>query len=457
MIPILVSEILNATGGKLLCGAENIKVTSVTTDSRTAEKGALFVAICGETADGHNYIEKAISQGAACVLVEKETPKSENGAIVLVENTVRAMGKIAHLIMEKLSVPTISVIGSVGKTTTRDMTYAVVSKKYKTLTNQGNFNNEIGVPLTVFSAEEDISAAVIEMGMDHFGEIERLSKICVPDAVIMTNIGMSHIEILGSQENIYQAKAEVFQNLKPDGIAILNGDDKILMEHKSEITQKVITVGIQNKDADFVASEIVSNAETVSFRLLGKGHDLHITLPLPGEHNVLNAMLAFAAGVYYGVSDDDIKDALGAFSMTKMRMDIIKTEKLTIINDCYNAAPASVSAALSVLGKYETRTVAVLGDIKALGDFSIDAHFNLGAEVTKNKIDVLVTVGAEAQAIGKGALAKGMDEKRVFCAMTTEEAQTILSDVLLEKDTVLIKASRAMKLENITEYLKENF
>ena len=457
MISICISEILNATGGKLLCGDEKTVVTSVTTDSRKAEEGSLFVAICGENSNGHDYIEKAILQGAACVLAEKEVQANESGAIVLVENTVRAMGKIAHLIMEKLSVPTVSVIGSVGKTTTRDMTYAVMSKKYKTLTNKGNFNNEIGVPLTVFSAEDDISAAVIEMGMDHFGEIDRLSKICVPDVVLMTNIGMSHIEILGSQENIYRAKAEVFQNLKPDGVAILNGDDAILMAHKEEITQKVITVGVEKKDADLVATDIVSGTETVSFHLSCMGHAFGIILPIPGEHNVLNAMLAAAAGIYYGVSDEEIQDALGNFSMTKMRMDIIKTKMLTVINDCYNAAPASVSAALSVLGKYETRTVAVLGDIKALGAFSYDAHFGLGAEVTKNKIDVLVTVGKEAEAILKGALAQGMDEKCAYSAQTVEEAKCILKDVLQDGDTVLVKASRAMELERITEYLKETF
>lgn len=457
MIPISVSEILNATGGKLLCGDEKTVITSVTTDSRTAEEGALFVAICGENSDGHLYIEKAILKGAACVLAEKEVKVSENGAIVLVENTVRAMGKIAHSIMEKFSVPTVSVIGSVGKTTTRDMTYAVMSKKYKTLTNKGNFNNEIGVPLTVFSAEEDISAAVIEMGMDHFGEIDRLSKICVPDAVIMTNIGMSHIEILGSQENIYRAKAEVFQNLKPDGVAILNGDDEILMKHKAELGQKVITVGVKNRDADFVASNIVSGTNEVSFRVSGMGRKLCVTLPVPGEHNVLNAMLAAAAGIYFGVSDEDVQDALSTFSMTKMRMDILKTEQLTVINDCYNAAPDSVAAALSVLGKYETRKVAVLGDIKALGTFSYDAHFRLGAEVVKNKIDVLVTVGLEAAAISKGALQQGMDAQFVYSAQTVEEANGVLKEILREGDTVLVKASRAMELERITEYLKETF
>ena len=457
MIPTTISEILKATGGKLLSGDEKAVVTSVTTDSRTVEEGSLFVAICGENSDGHLYIEKAISQGAACVLTEKEIEKNDKGAVVLVENTVRAMGKIAHIVMEKLSVPTVSVIGSVGKTTTRDMTYAVMSKKYNTLTNKGNFNNEIGVPLTVFSANEDISAAVIEMGMDHFGEIDRLSKICVPDAVIMTNIGMSHIEILGSQENIYRAKAEVFQNANPDGVAFLNGDDKILMAHKKELPQKVITVGIENKEADFVASDIVSGTNEVSFVVSGMGHKLMITLPVPGEHNVLNAMLAAAAGIYFGVEDRAIEEALSAFSMTKMRMDIIKTEKLTIINDCYNAAPASVSAALSVLGKYETRTVAVLGDIKALGEFSRNAHFGLGAEVTKNKIDVLVTIGEEAKAISEGAMAQNMDAKCVYVTKTVEAANSVLKDILKDGDTVLVKASRAMKLECVTEYLKENF
>ncbi len=458
MIPILISDILTVTGGSLLCGGREESVTSVTTDSRKAREDALFVAICGERVDGHDFIEQAFLSGASCALVEKSVKTAfAEKTIILVENSVRAMGALARLVMEKLNVPTVGITGSVGKTTTRDMTYAVMAQKYNTLKNSGNFNNEIGVPLTVFEADESITAAVIEMGMDNFGEIDRLSKMVVPDAAIITNIGMSHIERLGSQEGIYKAKSEIFANTKHDGVVILNGDDKILMAHKSEISQSVITIGVQNKDADLVATDIKSDEKSVSFVLCGLGHTFSVVLPVPGEHNVLNALLAVAAGIHFGVSDEKIKMALETFSLTQMRMDIIRSERLTIINDCYNAAPDSVAAALSVLSKYKERKVAVLGDIKALGSFSSEAHFALGNAVTSNGINLLFTIGEQARLIAEGAFQNGMDSLNIFSVDTVEEIYPILSAQLKDNDVALVKASRAMGLERVTEFLKHNF
>lgn len=457
MIPIFVSDILSATGGKLLCGEDRAAITFVTTDSRKTADGALFVAICGENADGHDFVEKALLGGAACALVEQDIHFNSDKAVVLVENTVRAMGALARFIMEKLSVPTVGITGSVGKTTTRDMTHAVMAQKYRTLKNGGNFNNEIGVPLTVFQADENISAAVIEMGMDNFGEIDRLSKMVMPDAAIITNIGMSHIERLGSQEGIYKAKSEIFANTKPDGVVILNGDDQILMAHKSEVSQQVITVGVKNKEADLVATDIVADEKSVSFKLSGLGHAFSVTLPVPGEHNVLNALLAAAAGIYFGVPDENIAEALSDFSLTQMRMDIIHSKRLTIINDCYNAAPDSVSAALSVLSRYAERKVAILGDIAALGSYSYDAHRELGFAVTKNGIDLLITIGEQARLIAEGAFQNGMDSLNILSAETVEEAYPLLSSRLKDNDVVLVKASRVMGLERVTEFLKNNF
>lgn len=455
MLPLKVSEILDITGGKLLCGEVSGVVKDITTDSRKASAGSLFAAICGERADGHDYIESVFAQGAVCAISEKEVKAS--GCVIMVENTIAALGKIARTIMRRLCVPVVGLTGSVGKTTTRDMTYAVVSKMFNTLKNEGNLNNELGVPLTIFRADETVEAAVMEMGMDNFGEIDRLSYIVNPSVSIITNIGMSHIERLGSQENIYKAKSEIFKNTKADGTVILNGDDKILMAHKGEIAQKVITVGVKNQNADIVATDIISTADSISFVAKGMGREIKISLPIPGEHNVLNALLAMASGVVFEIPSREIADALSEFSMTKMRMDIIKSERLTIINDCYNAAPDSVRAALGVLSKYDDRKVAVLGDIKALGEYSYKAHRDLGLDVVKNNIDVLITIGEQARNIAQSACENGMDSSQVISVSDVSESLSELSKMIKSNDVILVKASRAMALERVTEFLKNNF
>lgn len=455
MISLKVSEILNITGGTLLCGNADGVVTNITTDSRKASCGSLFGAIKGEKADGHDFLDDVFEKGCVCAIVEKDV--KADGTVIKVENTISSLGKIARSIMRKMCIPVVGITGSVGKTTTRDMTYAVVSSLFNTFKNQGNFNNELGVPLTIFAASELSDAAVIEMGMDNFGEIDRLSYIVNPSVSIITNIGMSHIECLGSQENIYKAKSEIFKNTKANGTVILNGDDKILMAHKHEITQRVVTVGIKNTRADIVAKNINSTKNNVSFTVSGMGKVFDVELPVPGEHNVLNALLAIAAGLVLGIPEKLIADALGGFSMTKMRMDIINKESITIINDCYNAAPASVTAALSVLGKYEDKKIAILGDIKALGEHSKREHFNLGTELVKNNIDILITIGQDAKNIAEGAYGQGMDSACIFSFDTVEEAYPELLNIIEEKSVVLVKASRAMALERITDFLKNNF
>lgn len=457
MIPVSVSDVLQTVGGRMLCGEPNGMINSVTTDSRNASAGALFAAIPGERADGHEFVNKAFEQGAVCALAEKEIDCKPQKPVILTDSTVKAMGALARMVMERISVPTVGITGSVGKTTTRDMTHAVLSAEFNTLKNDNNFNNEIGVPLTVFKADETVSAAVIEMGMDCFGEIDRLSDIVRPDVSIITNIGMSHIERLGSQENIYKAKSEIFAHTKKDGVVILNGDDKILMAHKNEIAHKVITVGIQNKAADFVATDIEVKEDSVSFRFSGIGHEFSAELPIPGEHNVLNALLASAAGIHFGISDAKIAEALQNFSLTGMRMDIIRCGGITVIDDCYNAAPASVSAALSVLSGRKDRKVAVLGDIAALGAYSYNAHRELGAEVVKNNVDLLITVGENAKFIAEGAFENGMDSMNIISVDTVDELYPRLSSTVKENDVVLVKASRVMGLERVTEFLKNNF
>jgi len=455
MIPLKVSEILDITEGTLICGKSEGVVNHVTTDSRKVICGSMFAAICGEKADGHQYIDEVFSKGAVLALSEKDIQSC--GTVIKVENTIQALGKIAKAVMRRICVPSVGITGSVGKTTTRDMIYSVMSEMFNTLKNEGNFNNELGVPLTVFRADENTEAAVMEMGMDNFGEIDRLSQIVNPEVSVITNIGVSHIENLGSQENIYKAKSEIFKNTKPFGTVILNGDDEILMAHKPEISQKVITVGINNKNADIIAKDIDLRKDSVSFTAEGMGRKVEVFLPVPGEHNVLNALLAIATGVVFEICDKSISKALSCFSMTQMRMDIKKAKRVTIINDCYNAAPDSVRAALSVLGKYDDRKVAILGDIAALGEYSYKAHYELGAEVVKNGVDFLITIGENAAHIATGAYEQGLDSMYIISAKNVDEALSQILTVIDDKDVILVKASRVMGLERVTEFLENNF
>ena len=455
MKALKISEIISATGGKLLCGNIDSEIVNVSTDSRKIEKGCLFVPLAGEKFDGHDFLDLAIAKGASAVLTHKEKmPENAQGtAVIKVNNTLKALGALASYYRSLFKIPALAVTGSVGKTTTKEMCAIVLAKKYNVLKNKGNFNNEIGVPLTLFSLDDTHDILISEMGMSGFGEIDRLSEMVRPEIVVMTNIGMSHIELLGSQENIYKAKSEVIKNMNPKGVVIINGDDPILLSHKAELGNHVITVGIKNKDCDLVAKDIISTQECVSFVVYGMGESFELSIPVPGEHNVYNALSACAAGIICHVTEDMIKAALSDFTPDSMRMCVINCDAYTVINDCYNAAPDSMSAALKVLSGYEGRKVAILGDIACLGTYSYDAHKYVGAEVFKNDIDVLVTIGEQARLIGEGAFENGMDSTKIYSFNDVGEALSKIRSIIKEKDTILVKASRVMELERVTQFL----
>lgn len=454
MKSLKLTDILSATCGTLLCGDINNEITDISTDSRNIGSNSLFVPLIGEKFDGHNFIGDVIEKGAVAVLTSKdEISSSKKTAIIKVDDTSKALGKIAGLYKSMFDIPALSITGSVGKTTTKELCACVLSKKYNVLKNKGNFNNEIGVPLTLFGLCDDHEFLISEMGMSGFGEIDRISQMVKPDAVIMTNIGMSHIELLGSQENIYKAKSEFVKNMNPDGVVIINGDDDILLSHRDELGKNVITVGINNKNCDIVAENIKSLTDSVTFIVKTKTDSFDVLIPVPGEHNVYNALCAIAVGRYFGVENEKISAGLGEFVPDKMRMCTIEHEKYTIINDCYNAAPDSCAAALKVLGKKTQRKVAVLGDIACLGDYSEDAHKFVGSEVVKNGVDVLVTIGTEAKTVAKSAVANGMKGEFVNSFDSVDDALLKINEIIKEGDIILVKASRVMELEKVTEFL----
>ena len=448
MEKITVNDIIAATGGELISGNKNTVISSVSIDSREVLQDTLFVALKGEKSDGHDYIEKAFENGCSAVISEKRVDTEK--AVVLVENTSKALGDIARYYKEKFNIKTVAVTGSVGKTTTKDMLSAVMNMQYNTLKTEGNFNNELGVPLTVFKLNKNHEAAVLEMGMSAFGEIDYLAKIAKPDVAIITNIGMSHIENLGSQEGIFKAKTEICNYFNKDSLLIVNADDKFLQKALDFKGFKVVGYGIEN-ECDYRATDIENlGLEGTKFTARIYEREYRIHVKTPGVHNVYNALAAIACGVHYNIGPNKIIEGIENFSLTKMRMSVEKAGTLTLINDCYNSSPDSVKAALKVLATQSTRKVAILGDNLEMGDFAKDAHYDIGKAVGENKIDVLLTAGENAKFIAQGA-----DVGEAHSFDTTDELVLNVSKFIKDGDTILIKASRGMHFEKIVEKIGE--
>ncbi|MBE7040789.1 MAG: UDP-N-acetylmuramoyl-tripeptide--D-alanyl-D-alanine ligase [Ruminococcaceae bacterium] len=451
MKPISIQDIILATGGALLSGDPSQTVISVCTDTRKIVPGSLFVPLAGENFDAHKFIPDALTGGCAASLTARKDITAEK-PLIYVPDTRRALADLAAYYRKQFAIPVVAITGSVGKTTAKELTSAVLSTKLNVLKTAGNFNNEIGLPLTLFRLEDDHEVAITEMGMSGFGEIDLLAKIAKPDIGIVTNIGMSHIEMLGSQENIYKAKSELFRHISPDGTVILNGDDPILAAHRKEITQKTITVGL-SAGCDLTATDIVPKSDSLSFTAVYGDEKVPVNLAFPGEHNVINALLACAAGLCLGISLADAAFGLGAYIPSDRRMQLIDCDGITIINDCYNAAPASMEAGIRVLCSYEGRKIAVLGDIKELGEFSKEAHTGVGTFAGHAGVDALFTLGDHAKWIAEGAKNAGMAEESIFSFDDIDELKKSLGAFIKKGDTVLIKASRAMALERVTEFL----
>ena len=455
MQKLTVGELIEATGGTLLCGDTAQPVCSITTDSRKATPGALFIPLRGENFDGHDYIGAAFEKGAALSLSARPVEPVAGKTIISVEDTSKALADIARFYLKKYRVPVVGITGSVGKTTTKDMIYSVLNQQYNVLKTQGNFNNEIGLPLTVFRLEREQDMAVLEMGMSAFGEIHHLVDIARPDVAVITNIGMSHIENLGSQEGIFQAKMEICDYFTKDHTLIVNGDDKFLWTVRGREAFEVVTFGIENKDCDVVA-EAVENLgiDGSRFQVELDGSRYEVCIPTPGVHNIYNALAAICVGRRYGVPMEQIIRGIAQFRLTEMRLSVEQAHGITIINDCYNASPDSIRAALKVLGSVEAaRKVAVLGDMLELGEFAKNAHYELGGEVEKNGTDVLLTAGKNAEHLAIGARDAGLEA--VYSYKTTEELAEQIKRYVKAGDVVLVKASRGMHFEKICEQIRK--
>lgn len=438
-----IKEILKITNGKLICGDEDLDIQNFEKDTRIIQKGDMYVAIKGEKFDGNDFYKDAINKGAVACLMSKE-PDEKIGSIVLVENTVKAIQQIAAYKRSQVDIPVVAVTGSVGKTSTKDIVAAVMSQKYKVLKTQGNLNNDIGLPFTLLRLHDE-NAIVVEMGMNHFGEISLLTSIAKPTLAIITNIGTAHIGNLGSRENILKAKLEILESLQGNSV-IINNDNDLLSDwaEKNKEKYNIITYGINNKNSKYVAEDIHSYEDRSEYRIDGK----EVVVPVGGEHFVLNSLCAIAVGRYFDIPMAKITEGISGFELTKGRMEIEKAKcGASIINDTYNANYDSMKAAIEYLEKIEgKRKIAVLGDMKELGEYSESLHRKVGEEV--KDIDILITIGELAKCIEETA-----DVREMLHFDNNESALEYLKKIMKKDDIILLKASNSMKFGDIAKKL----
>jgi len=456
MEALTVSEILQATGGRLLGDYPlSAAVTEVDTDSRAMHPESLFVPLVGENFDGHRYLDQALDTGALGCLTQREPENLRPDRFyILVRDTMTALGDLARAYRMRFDLQVVGVTGSVGKTTTKDMIASVLARKYRVLKTQGNFNNNIGLPKTLFRLDRSHQIAVVEMGMNHEGEIDYLTRIARPDVAVITNIGDAHIENLGSRQNTLQAKAEIFNGLKKGGIAVLNGDDPLLRLLEDRLIHPILWCG-EGEEDDFRCLDIrEGKGDNMILRACTPAGQLETEIHCLGRHLYHAALAAAAVGSHFGLSNEEIAAGINDFTPTKMRMDILRCKQgVTVLNDTYNANPQSMRAAVDVLAKYSgAQRVAVLGDMLELGELGSVLHESVGRFVGASGIDCLITVGQLGASIARGARDAGMTE--VYERPDKEEAKVVLDQVLQPGSVFLCKASRGMRFEEIVDYIK---
>lgn len=464
---LTASEIASVTGGKLeIFGANpDNKQKFISTDSREAGRGVIFCAIKGEHADGHDYINSAAAEGSDCIICEKipDGGCSAPYCAVVVDDTVNAMGKLAAYYRGFTKAKVVAVTGSVGKTTTKEFIAAVASAKYKTYKTSGNYNNLLGLPLTVFGISPDDEVIVLEMGMSARGEIEYLTKIARPDIAVITNIGTAHLASLGTRENICQAKLEIRHGLGADGILLINADEPLLIEATEHFEKKPAYMSIYNRNGDFRAVNIRQKPDKIIYDLIYDSKAVtNVEIPTIGRHNVYNSLAAYAVGTMLGMSDDSIRAGLLRFVGVDRRQKIYEIEGITVIDDCYNASPESMRAAIDVLvsiaAKKGARPCALLGDMLELGEDSRLLHDQIGQYAAQAQIQKLFCFGPTADVVAEAAIKKGIRAENVCVSLDTTRPD-IMGDMILDTlspgDILLVKASRGIAAERVIDYLSK--
>ena len=459
-----VKDIVKITNGKLVCGNEETECINFSKDTRIIKKDDTYIGIKGENFDGNKYWKEALEKGAKCVIIqdieftEDEIKKYKNKSIIKVQDTLQALYKIASYKRDLYNIPVIAITGSVGKTSTKDIISNVVAQKYKVLKTLGNNNNNIGLPFTILRLKDE-EAMVLEMGMNHLGEISLLSKIAKPDICVITNIGTSHIGNLGSRENILKAKLEILDGAKNPTI-IINNDNDLLHNwyENAKNTYKIQTYGIKNKsDINPEKMKVEINGSTFECNI--DGELAKIKVPIAGEHFILNAMSAILVGKTLNLSVEQIKNGIETFELTKKRMDIVELSNgAKIINDAYNASFESMQASLKYLSSFKNnRKIAILGDMFELGEFSEKLHKKVGAEVYQNKIDILICSGKGAKDIVDEAEKLGMNKNNIYYFENKDEIMDFLKNNIKNNDVILFKASNGMRFFELADKIKDEF
>ena len=439
-----VYEIVEATRGILVSGNKDDEINFFSQDSRQMTNGGMYIPLKGERFDGHNFIESAFQTGAQAIISEKDV-NYEDKIVIKVKDTHQALKDMASYLRNHRPVKVVGVTGSVGKTSTRDMVYSVVKQKYKTLKTEGNYNNEIGLPLTILRYHDE-EVLVLEMGMNHLQEMSRLSMIARPDIACITNVGTAHIGELGSRENILKAKLEIINGMKEGSTLIINQDNDMLQTVELPHLN-VVRVG-KGKEASIQASHIVLEETKSSFEVEYQGKKEIIEVPVQGEHNISNALIAIAVGIELNISLEDIKKGIQEFKLTKNRMDILEKNHKTVIDGTYNASVDSMKSSIDVLANYKKRKVAILADMLELGSYSQQLHEEVGSYVASKGIDILVCVGKEAKYIYQKARESMKD---VYYFESNQEVIARLDELLKEDDVILVKGSHSMNLKEVVE------
>ncbi len=467
MKTLTCKELARLAGGKIISGNESVVINEVVIDSRKAKAGSIFVALKGENHDAHSFLESACEAGACAVMISNEESaknliekleKSEgakNVTVIKVEDTLEGLTELSRKYLETFDIKKVAVTGSTGKTSTKDMLHCILSEKYVTAKTKGNYNNEIGMPLTILALEEGTEAVVLEMGMSSFGEIHHLVDVARPDLAIITNVGIAHMENLGSREGILKAKLEVTDFFDENNLLIIYDDGDVLSRESAGGRYRIETIG-KDGNSEFIISSVDDRgAEGVSYTLEHNCKAYKVNLSVAGVHNAINASLAIAAGLELGVSIEEAVAGLGKLKLTDKRLSLKGKNGIKVIDDTYNASPDSMKAGISVLTATSgIRKVAVLGDMYELGENSFEYHKQVGKFAALKKVDLVIAIGKEAKGIYEGA-AELLPPECVAHFDTKEEFIERINEYITKGDVVIVKGSRGMSMEKIVEKILE--
>lgn len=440
-----VLDIIKATNGILISGNEEFEIESFSQDTRKITKGAMYIPLVGEVFDGHSFIDDAFRLGASSIITEKDDDYPKDKIVIKVKDTLKALQDMAHYHRMNSNVKVVAITGSVGKTSTKDMIASVVETKYKTLKTIGNYNNQIGLPLTMLRLKDE-EVMVLEMGMNNLGEIHELSKIAAPNIAVITNVGTAHIGNLGSRENILKAKLEIVDGMNRDGVLIINNDNDLLNGYAK--SNQAVTYGF-NVKSNFYANDVVTLPHLSTFTW----NNQKVTVNVPGSHFVSNSLAAIAVGTELEIDSCDIIKGVESFELTKKRMDFFNLkDDILLIDGTYNANLDSMLSSIDVLSKYPNRKVAILADMLELGEFSEDLHRQVGKSVAHSGIDLLICIGPESKFIKDSANRNNMSNVQYF--KNNQEAMTELPRLIQKGDVILIKGSFGMNLNEVSTFLQ---